>query len=372
MSENTKTWANRLLEPTGIVLDGPNPWDPQIKNPKLYDRVKAQGSLGLGESYMDGWWECDKLDEFFYRLLSSDIYSRLNLSLPVILSFLKAKLINLQAVSRAFQIGEKHYDTGNDLFVAMLGTSMTYSCGYFKDTDSLDQAEEAKLDLICRKINLQPGQRVLDIGCGWGSFARHAAKNYGAKVVGITVSKEQKKLAEELCVGLDVEFRLQDYRKVNEKFDHLISIGMIEHVGAKNYRTYMEVAKRCLKNDGLFLLHTIGSLKSSSNTDPWIEKYIFPNGSLPSLKQLTTAVEGLFVIEDVHNFGAYYDKTLMAWHANFENAWSELKNNYDERFYRMWRYYLLCCAGVFRARAIQLWQIALSPKGVKNGYQSIR
>ncbi len=372
MSETTKKWANYLLEPTGIVLDGPNPWDPQIKNPKLYDRIKAEGSLGLGEAYMDGWWECAKLDEFFHRILSTNIYDRLGLSLPVVAGFIKAKLFNMQAVSRAFQVGEKHYDTGNDLFVEMLGPSMTYSCGYFKDTTDLTEAEDAKLDLICKKLNLQPGQRVLDIGCGWGSFARHAAKNYGAKVIGVTVSKEQKKLAEELCAGLDVEFRLQDYRDVNEKFDHIVSIGMIEHVGSKNYRTYMEVAKRCLKEDGLFLLHTIGSLKSGSNTDPWIEKYIFPNGSLPSLKQLTTATEGLFVIEDVHNFGAYYDKTLLAWYDNFLKAWPELSKSYDERFYRMWCYYLLCCAGAFRARSIQLWQIALSPKGVKGVYKSIR
>ncbi|MFA5020540.1 MAG: cyclopropane fatty acyl phospholipid synthase [Patescibacteria group bacterium] len=372
MNDSTKNWVNRVIEPTGIILDGPNPWDPQIKNPGLYDRVKAQGSLGLGEAYLDGWWECERLDEFFYRLLSTDIYSRLGLSLPVILGFIKANLFNRQAISRAFQVGEKHYDTGNDLFTAMLGPSMTYSCGYFKDTDSLDQAEEAKLDLICRKLKLQPGQRVLDIGCGWGSFARHAAKNYGVKVVGITVSKEQKKLAEELCAGLDVEFRLQDYREINEKFDHLVSVGMIEHVGAKNYEIYMQVAKRCLKDGGLFLLHTIGSLKSGNNTDPWIEKYIFPNGCLPSLHQLTAAVEGKFVIEDVHNFGADYDKTLLAWHRNFLAAWPELSRNYDERFYRMWRYYLLCCAGAFRARSIQLWQIVLSPRGVAGGYESIR
>lgn len=372
MANATKQWVNKVLEPTGIAIDGPNPWDPQIKNEEFYDRVKAQGSVGLGESYMDGWWECEQLDEFFYRLLSSDIYSRIGLSLPMALTFIKAKLFNRQAISRAFQIGEKHYDTGNDLFVAMLGKSMTYSCGYFNDTEDLDEAEEAKLDLICRKLDLQPGQKVLDIGCGWGSFARHAAKNYGVKVVGITVSKEQKKLAEDLCAGLDVEFRLQDYRELDEKFDHIASIGMIEHVGSKNYRTYMEVARRCLKDNGIFLLHTIGSNKSEINTDPWTEKYIFPNGSLPSVKQLAGAAEKLFIFEDLHNFGAYYDKTLMAWEKNFVVAWPELKNNYDERFYRMWRYYLLSCAGAFRSRSIQLWQIALSPKGVKGVYKSIR
>ncbi len=369
---STKEWVNRVLEPTGIVLDGPNPWDPKVLNSALYNRVKAEGSLGLGEAYMDGWWECESLDDFFHRLLSTDIYSRIGLSLPVVLDVLQAKLFNLQAVKRVFEVGEKHYDIGNDLFTKMLGENMTYSCGYWKDANDLDSAEEAKLDLICRKLNLQPGQRILDIGCGWGSFARHAAKNYGVSVVGVTISKEQMKLAQELCQGLPVEFRLQDYRSLNEKFDHIISVGMIEHVGKKNYRTYMEVVKKCLKEDGLFLLHTIGSLKSGSNTDPWIAKYIFPNSMLPSLKQLTTSVENLFVIEDVHNFGIYYDKTLMAWHQNFEKAWPELKNNYSGKFYRMWRYYLLCCAGAFRARSIQLWQIVLSPHGVKNGYNSIR
>ncbi len=372
MANTTKNWANGLLKPTGIVLDGPNPWDPQITNHKLYDRLKADGSLGLGEAYMNGWWECKKLDDFFYRLLLTDITSRLGLSLPLVLGFLKAKIFNRQAVQRAFQIGEKHYNTGNDLFLAMLGETMAYSCGYWQDAADLDEAQTAKLDLICRKLNLQPGQKILDIGSGWGSFARHAAKNYGVKVIGITVSSEQAKMAAERCQGLDVEFRLQDYRQLNEKFDHIVSVGMIEHVGQKNYRRYMEIARNCLKDDGLFLLHTIGSLKSGNNTDPWIEKYIFPNGCLPSLRQLTASVQNLFVIEDVHNFGAYYDKTLMAWYDNFLNAWPELKNSYDSRFYRMWQYYLLCCAGAFRARSIQLWQIVLSPHGVPGGYKSIR
>jgi len=369
---DSKKWANKIIEPTGVILDGPNPWDPQIKNPKIYDRVKTQGSLGFGEAYMDGWWECEKLDEFFYRVLSIDIYKRLGLSVPLILDYLKAKIFNLQAIKRAFQVGEQHYDTGNDLFIAMLGPSMAYSCGYWNKAKNLEEAQGAKYDLICRKLNLKPGQRVLDIGCGWGGLARHMAKNYGVSVVGITVSKEQAKLATELCANLPVEFRVMDYRKLDEQFDQIVSVGMFEHVGVKNYRDYMKVVRHCLKSDGLFLLHTIGSLKSGSNTDPWIAKYIFPNGMLPSLKQTTTAVEGLFVIEDVHNFGADYDKTLMAWDKNFEAAWPELKKKYSDRFYRMWKYYLLCCAGNFRARSIQLWQIVLSPQGVPNGYLSVR
>ncbi|MCX6764968.1 MAG: cyclopropane fatty acyl phospholipid synthase, partial [Candidatus Nealsonbacteria bacterium] len=274
--DNSKRWVEKIIKPAGIEINGSNPWDIKVINPNSYVRIKTQGSLGLGESYMDAWWECDKLDEFFYRILSHDISSQIGLSLPVILGFLRAKLFNLQAIKRAFQVGEKHYDIRNDLFEAMLGKTMAYSCGYFKDAKNLDEAQEAKLDLICRKLSLKPGQRILDIGSGWGSFAFYAAKNYGVNVVGVTVSKEQVKFAEKLCRGLPVEFRLEDYRKLNEKFDHIVSVGMFEHVGAKNYRTFFKIARKCLKENGLFLLHTIGSLKTSDSTEPWVNKYIFP------------------------------------------------------------------------------------------------
>lgn len=371
-NENFKKWVDYVLKPTGIKINGENPWDIKIKNPRFYNRVKSQGSLGLGESYMDGDWECEKLDDFFCRLLGADIYNRAGASLPIILGTIKAKLFNLQAIKRAFQVGEAHYDLGNDLFIKMLGPSMAYSCGYWKDAKNLDEAQEAKYDLICKKLNIKKGQKILDIGCGWGGFAKHAAKNYGASVVGITVSKEQANFAAELCEGLPVEFRLEDYRKLNEKFDHIVSVGMFEHVGIKNYREYFRVAKKCLKDDGLFLLHTIGKLESKYSAEPWISKYIFPNGMLPSLAQITKNCEGLFVIEDVHNFGPDYDKTLMAWHDNFLKAWPNLEAKYGPRFYRMWTYYLLSCAGAFRSRSIQLWQIVLSPHGVKDSYKSIR
>ncbi len=377
MANNSENWIQKILEPAGIKINGKNPWDIRIANPDFYNRVKAQGSLGLGESYMDGWWECDKLDDFFYRILSSDITSRIGLSLPVLLDFIRAKFFNLQAIGRAFQIGERHYDIDNNLFRSMLGKTMAYSCGYWKNARNLDEAQESKLDLICKKLNLKKGDHVLDIGCGWGSFAYHAAKNYGVEVLGITVSREQIKMAEKICKGLPVEFRLQDYRELNKpsiqrKFSHIVSIGMFEHVGPKNYKTFFEIAKNCLKKDGLFLLHTIGSQKTSAGTDPWVNKYIFPNGKLPSLKQIASDVENLFMIEDVHNFGADYNKTLMSWHENFEKAWPKLKSKYDQRFYRMWNYYLLSYAGAFRARDLQLWQIVLSPHGFPGGYKSIR
>ena len=152
---------------------------------------------------------------------------------------LKARLVNLQSTSRAYNIGKKHYDIGNELYKNMLDKRMNYSCGYWKNSKTLDQAQEAKLDLICKKVGLKPGMKILDIGCGWGSFVKFAAEKYKVKAVGITVSKEQAKLARELCKGLPIEIRLQDYRELNEKFDRIISIGMFEHVGPKNYKTYV-------------------------------------------------------------------------------------------------------------------------------------
>jgi cyclopropane-fatty-acyl-phospholipid synthase len=374
MTKNNKfqDTAQQLLFVAGIKIDGNNPWDISVHNEKYYQRVLSQITLGLGESYMDGWWDCDKLDEFFSRVIRAQIQNHIKKNWSLIYQVLLARLLNRQSRNRAFQIGEKHYDLGNDLFINMLDKRLGYSCAYWKDAQTLDIAQENKLELICRKLGLQSGMKVLDIGCGWGSFAKYAAEKYRVNVVGITVSKEQVELARTLCAGLPVEIRLQDYRDVNEKFDRVVSVGMIEHVGYKNYRTYMEVVHRCLDEDGLFLLHTIGGNKSVKSVDPWINKYIFPNGMLPSIKQLSQSMEGLFVMEDWHNFSADYDKTLMAWYGNLEKNWDNLKTKYDERFHRMWKYYLLSCAGSFRARSNQLWQIVLSPKGVSGGYKSLR
>jgi len=364
--------VQKILDGTGITLNGTNPWDPQIKNEAFYKRVLTKGSLGFGESYMDGWWECEKLDELIKKLLQDDIRKSLRSNWSVVALALASILLNRQSGKRAFKVGEEHYDAGNDLYRAMLDKNMVYTCGYWKNAQNLDEAQEAKLDLVCKKIGLKKGDRVLDIGCGWGSFAKFAAEKYGADIVGLTISKEQQALARERCKGLSVEIRLQDYRNINEKFDHIVSLGMIEHVGYKNYKEYFEVANRCLKDGGLFLLHTIGGRKSVKSTDAWIEKYIFTNSMLPSLAQLTKDMEGQFMVEDVENFGADYDKTLMSWFKNFDDAWPQLKDQYDERFYRMWKYYLLACAGTFRCRQNQLWQLVLSKTGVEGGYQSMR
>lgn len=371
-----RAFFEKLLARADVIIGGGRPWDITVRDERLFPRVIRYGTLGLGESYMDGWWDAAEIDTFVCKVFASDIDRAIQVNLASIFTVLKAFLFNLQSSGRAFKVGEVHYDLGNDLYQAMLDRRMVYTCGYWSGTppaQNLDEAQVAKLDLVCRKIGLKKGDRILDIGCGWGSFAKYAAERYGASVVGITVSEEQAELAKENCKGLPVEIRVQDYRDVNEPFDHIVSLGMFEHVGAKNYRTYFEVADRCLKKGGLFLLHTIGFPVSQITSDPWIEKYIFPGGVLPSVTQIGKAIEGLFVVEDLHNFGADYDKTLMAWFKNFDAAWPELRKNkkYDERFYRMWKYYLLTCAGGFRAREMQLWQIVLS-RGVPGGYKSVR
>ena len=362
--------ARNLLGLADVTVNGNRQWDIHITDEKFYNRVLRDGSMGLGESYVDGWWDAPQLDEFFNKILSVELDNKVKTNGKIILLFLKNLLFNRQSKSRAFKIGEHHYDLGNDLYEAMLDKRLVYTCGYWRNARNLDEAQEAKLELTCKKLNLSAGMKILDIGCGWGSFAKYAAEKYGASVVGVTVSKEQADLARDLCRGLPVEIQLRDYRAVEGVFDRVVSLGMIEHVGYKNYRTYMNVAYQHLKDKGIFLLHTIGCLKSAKTLDPWIERYIFPNGMLPSLAQLTKAMEGLFVIEDLHNFGADYDKTLMAWFENFNNHWSELRERYGDRFYRMWKYYLLACAGSFRARKNQLWQIALSKGGIPGGYLS--
>jgi len=372
MRNKYKKIAEEILTLAGVQINGNNPWDIQIHNEEFYARAITGGELGVGESYMDGWFDIERIDEFMYKIFRAQLDEKLQGKFSILLTLFTARLINLQSKQRAFIVGEKHYDLGNDLFQNMLDKRMNYSCAYWKDALTLDQAQENKLDLICRKLSLQPGMRVLDIGCGWGAFGKYAAEKYKVEVVGITVSKEQVAFGRQLCEGLPVEFRLIDYRDLNEKFDRITSVGMFEHVGYKNYRTFFEVANKCLEDDGLFLLHTIGRIKSLETIDPWTQKYIFPNAMLPSVQQIGLAIENSFVMEDWHNFGADYDKTLMVWYDNFVANWDIIKSQYSERFFRMWKYYLLSVAASFRARRNQLWQIVLSKNGMPGGYQSIR
>jgi len=361
-----------LFAAADVEINGSRPWDIQVNQDLFYKRLVTGGSKALGESYMDGWWDCSRLDHFFDKILQVRLDQQAKKSFTALWCRTKAFLTTSPGKLRAFEIGRRHYDIGNELFSLMLDKWMNYSCAYWKEAQTLDEAQESKMELICRKLQLQPGMRVLDIGCGWGGLAGYMAKKYQVKVVGITVSKEQIVLARQRCEGLPVDIRLMDYRDLNETFDRIVSVGMFEHVGVRRYRTFMAVVKRCLTDQGLFLLHTIAGNGSVRWTDPWISTYIFPNSMLPSGRQISTAAENLLVLEDWHSFGPDYDPTLLAWYRNFVENWQHLAPDYDKRFYRMWTYYLLACAGAFRARRNQLWQVVFSNNGVRPAYESVR
>ncbi|MBI4633351.1 MAG: cyclopropane fatty acyl phospholipid synthase [Deltaproteobacteria bacterium] len=352
-----------LFSRAGVRINGTNPWDIQVNDDSLYPRLLRDKNLGLGETYMEGLWSCPRIDEFIYRILTADIHREIKESVGMFLPYLSALLFNQQSRRRSHRVAEKHYDLGNDLFMSFLDPYNQYSCAFFNGTVDLAEAQIKKLDLICRKIGLRREDQVLDIGCGWGGLSRYIAERYGCNVTAANISQEQIRYATESCKGLPVRILNRDYRDLEGAFDKIVSVGMFEHVGVKNYRTFMQVVHRVLKENGVFLLQTIGGNLSRIKTDPWVAKYIFPNGMLPSISQIGRAAEELLVMEDWHNLGPHYDKTLLAWHENFQQAWPRLKDRYSERFKRMWEYYLLCFAGSFRARYIQLWQIVFTRGG---------
>ncbi|MDP7180890.1 MAG: cyclopropane fatty acyl phospholipid synthase [Candidatus Woesearchaeota archaeon] len=372
--ESAEKLITDLLAEAGITVNGNKPYDIQVHNPNFFKRVLSGASLGLGESYVEGWWDCKALDKFFDKVFRARLELRVKSDKRLLLKLIAAKVVNLQNPMRAFQIA-KHYNTGNFLYEKMLGKSMAYSCAYWKKAKNLDQAQEDKYDLLCRKLHLKPGMTLLDIGCGWGGLARHAAKKYKAKVTGVTVSEEQAKLARELCKGLPVEIKVQDYRDIKGQYDRVVSVGMAEHVGPKNMRTYMKKIASLLKDDGIFAYHSFVCREPVPISDPWYNKYIFPNGHLSSMGQLLTATDGILRSEDWHNLGDDYDKTVMAWHKNFIKHWPEIKKSgdYDERFFRMWEYYLLSAAAIFRCRQNhQLMQGVLTKYGFPGEYETAR
>jgi len=361
-----------FAEGAGIAVGGTRPHDIRINDGRFYDAALAAGLTGVRDAYVEGWWDTERLDEVTYRALTAKLDLPYESRVTLALSAVAARVTNLQSVRRANQV-RAHYDLGDDLFTAMLDRRKVYSCAYWRTAETLDDAQEAKLDLVCRKLGLRPGMRLLDIGCGWGGLVRYAAETYGVSAVGLTVSRDQARLAAEECAGLPVEIRLADYRTLrNETFDVIASVGMFEHVGAKNYRHFMEIAAALLRPGGLLLLHTIGGNRSEKTYDAWMSRNIFPNAHLPSARQITAAAEGLLVLEDWQNFGADYDRTLLAWHGNFERAWPSLRERYGERFRRMWACYLLTCAASFRARVNQLWQVVFSTPGRGGVYVGTR
>jgi cyclopropane-fatty-acyl-phospholipid synthase len=301
--DSAETLVRELFGSAGIEIDGPGPGDVTVHDRRFYGRLIRDATVGLGESYMDGWWSVPHLDVFIDKAMRADLKQKITGSWRMRLLTAKAYLLNLQSQRRSAGSVEAHYDIGNDLYTRMLDPRMVYTCAYWKNATTLAEAQEAKLDLVCRKVGLEKGMKVLDLGCGWGGFAAYAAEKYGCEVVGVTLSKDQLALGREKWKHLPVDLRLCDYRDATGVYDRVVSIGMMEHVGPKNHRAMLEVIHRCLVPDGVALVHTIGNNASELHGVPFIEKYVFPNAVAPSLAQFGRAAEHLFVVEDVHNFG---------------------------------------------------------------------
>jgi cyclopropane-fatty-acyl-phospholipid synthase len=354
-----------VLAQAGVTIGGTQPWDIQIHDERVWMRLLRDGTLGAGESYVEGWWDTPALDQFIDRILRARFTDTLRDNWTLVAHAVRARILNLQSITRSFDNGQQHYDIGNDLYEAMLGGRLLYTCAYWPNATTLDEAQDAKLDLVCRKIGLKPGMRVLDLGCGWGGFAAFAAERYHVSVTGFTVSQEQVRWAKDHYPHLPVDIRLDDYRNATGTYDAVVSIGLMEHVGWKNYRGYMELVDRLLAPGGVAFIHTIAGNVPRTHIEPWFNKYIFPNAVLPTLGRLVSSMEGLFIPEDVHNIGEDYDRTLLAWWNKFDAAWPTLRARYGDPFYRRWKYYLLSCAGAFRSRNQQLFQIVMTRTGTK-------
>lgn len=374
ITESTATSTNpshsalaALFENAGVTLNGNRPIDPKVLDERFYQRVLAGGSLALGESYMDGWWDVESLDGLICQILLHGADQKV-IPFSTKIQIIKSRILNMQDRVRSLRVAQEHYDLSNELYSEMLDPWMQYTCAYYANAANLNEAQEHKLEQICRKLQIQSSDKVLELGCGFGGLAKYMAEKRGCSVVGYNISKEQAAWARNWTSHLPVEIMGQDYRNASGTFDKVVAVGLCEHVGYKNYRTLLEVAHRCLKPGGIFLLHSIGGNVTRVTTDPWLEKYIFPGSVMPSASQLSQAFENLFVMEDWHNFGEDYDRTLMDWFYNFDRNWDKIKKlGYDQRFYRLWKYYLLMCAGSFRARKNQNWEIVLSKGGTPDG-----
>jgi cyclopropane-fatty-acyl-phospholipid synthase len=380
--EATPSKVAAALEASGIRLNpaNPAPWDILVRDEKQFaNRVLSpfkNGLTELGDMYVDGIWECEDIAGFFHRCLSSGLNARFYHSLPNVLQYWTGRLLNGQTKPRSARDISTHYSLG-PVFEVTLDSTMAYTCGYWKEgVTNLEEAQLAKYDLACRKLQLEPGMEILDTGCGWGGFLKFAAERYGVgRGLGISISQDQIDIAIRRCEGLPVSIIFKDYRDLAGTFDRVSSFGMLEHVGPKNYRTYCEKVHEVLKPGGLFLLHTFGNINPAPTLRTpeveWVTNHIFPGLVNPSYGQIGAASDGLFTLLDVQEFGAYYDPTLMAWHENFVNGWPSIKHLYDERFYRKWRYYLLICAGAFRSGNFRLWQTVFG-KDYPGVYRAMR
>ena len=360
------------LERVGIVVNGPNPWDPQVHDQRFWNRLLAEGSLGLGEAYMDGWWDCADLAEFFNRILKGEIHKHLKLTANHVWQLLQARLLNMQNIARSRRVAAMHYNE-TDAYAASLDARMTGSCGYWPDgVTNVDQAQEAKLDMVCRKVAAQARRARLGHRLRLGRLHGLCRREVRRPLRRRHRLPRPGRLRPRALQGTSHRVPGQGLPRVRRQGRQDRLDGDVRARRLQELPRLLRAARRALKGDGLFMLHTIGQHFSETTIEPWLEKYIFPGGVIPSIAQVGKAIDGLWTLIDVHNIGPHYDKTLMAWNDNFEAKWTRRNTPEDVRFYRMWRYYLLCCAGGFRAKILQVWQFVLSTNGVPDGYVTAR
>ncbi len=373
-SSSPQKFVTDLLLSADIRIDGSRHGDIQVHNEKFYRRVAAGGSLALGEAYMDGWWDCDDLGEFTRKIVKGRLKVPLDLHAAKI--YLMSVIGNLQTPQGSKRVADVHYELPSKMYALFLGPSNQYTSFYYAHTDNDVQAEEARLELICRKLKLNKNDRVLDIGCGWGGFAKYAAQKYGCHVTGVSIAREQIKFARQYAKGLSVQFKIQDYRQLKGSYDKIFSGGMLEHVGYKNYPTYMKKIAELLTDDGIAVIDCIGGNVPGKGPNPWVGKYIFPNSMVPSPSQISSAFEKHLVLEDWHNFRHDYSRTARYWKNEFIKNWGKIQaldqTLFNERFYRMWLYYLSLFEGAFEASHIQQWQLVFVKPSNNASYTSER
>lgn len=347
-----------------------------IKNRPAFWRVVLDPEMQFGEMFSAAQIEIEgdliRFLEAFHRarLSSPRSKSAARRLAEAALSVLR-NLVSSNSIAASRSNIHRHYDLGNDFYRLWLDRQMVYSCGYFADPDMpLEDAQTAKMDLICRKLELHRDERVFEVGSGWGAMAIHMAKRYGARVSAFNISEEQldysRARLQQEGLGGRVEFIRDDYRNISGRFDAFVSIGMLEHVGAKFYREFGRVIDRCLKNDGRGLMHSIGQDRPS-HANPWIKRRIFPGGYIPSLRQMLEIWEPLGMsIVDVENLRLHYAKTLRHWLRRFNAVEDRVLRQFDENFLRAWRLYLSSSAAAFESGALQLFQVLFSRPGVNN------
>jgi cyclopropane-fatty-acyl-phospholipid synthase len=368
-----------LAQRAHLRINGDRSFDPQIPPhliPQLAVRVLLGGSRAWGEAYMDGWWTADDVTELTARLLEYRVAKR-PVAIPEFVLRMQELFRDRQSAARSVENIQNHYDAGEEFFGAVLGKPMVYSCGYAgRGASSLSAMQRDKMDLTIEKTAVRPGDTLLDVGCGYGELLYRAATKYGARAYGVTLSEDQFEHGIRLCEGVDAHPLKMNYLDMLKEFGpgyfkRIVSVGMFEHVGPEHYREYFQTIHDLLDDDGVFTHHSIYT-SGGAGRDPWIDAYIFRGGVLPRAAQVDEAIEGLFEIRDVHEFGRDYYTTNLYWLDNLVRHKEAIVEQFGIRFYRMMHYAYSIFAACFKTRRTLLQQRVLVKPGTHLDYKTVR